>query len=103
MILDVVMLAWFFLTPVIYPLEQLGSERTIAGVTFVPAVVMRWLNPMASIIDGYRTVLWGTMGSNGAAAMDPAYILRTAATALVTLVVGYAVFARTQYLFGEKL
>ncbi|MBK9053289.1 MAG: ABC transporter permease [Chloroflexi bacterium] len=103
MILDVVMLAWFFLTPIIYPLEQLGSERTIAGVTFVPAVVMRWLNPMASIIDGYRTVLWGTMGSNGAAAMDPAYILRTAATALVTLVVGYAVFARTQYLFGEKL
>jgi len=103
MILDVVMLAWFFLTPVIYPLEQLGSERTIAGVTFVPAMVMRWLNPMASIIDGYRTVLWGTTGSNSAAAMDPAYIIRTAATALVTFVVGYAVFARTQHLFGEKL
>jgi ABC-type polysaccharide/polyol phosphate export permease len=103
MILDVVMLAWFFLTPIIYPLEQLGSELTIAGVTFVPAVVMRWLNPMASIIDGYRTVLWGTMGSNGAAAMDPAFIIRTAATALVTFIVGYAVFARTQHLFGEKL
>lgn len=103
MVLDVVMLAWFFLTPIIYPLEQLGSEIILAGITFNPAVVMRWINPMASIIDGYRTVLWGTMGSEGAAAMDPAYLLRTAATALVTLIVGYAVFTRTQHLFGEKL
>lgn len=103
MILDVVMLAWFFLTPIVYPLEQLGSVRTIAGITFVPAVVMRWVNPMASIIDGYRTVLWGTTGSNGAVAMDPAYIIRTAATAVVTFIIGYAFFARTQHLFGEKL
>lgn len=103
MILDVVMLAWFFLTPIVYPLEQLGSARTIAGITFVPAVVMRWVNPMASIIDGYRTVLWGTTGSNGAVAMDPAYIIRTAATAVVTFIIGYAFFARTQHLFGEKL
>lgn len=103
MILDVVMLAWFFLSPVVYPLEQLGNEKTIAGITFVPATVMRWINPMASIIDSYRTVLWGTTGSNGAAAMDPAYIIRTAATAVLTLIIGYAFFARTQSLFGEKL
>ena len=31
----------------------------------VEAQVMRWLNPMASIIDGYRTVLWGTYESGG--------------------------------------
>lgn len=103
MILDVVILAWFFLTPIVYPLEQLGSVRTIAGITFVPAVVMRWVNPMASIIDGYRTVLWGTTGSSGAVAMDAAYIIRTAATAIVTFIIGYAFFARTQHLFGEKL
>lgn len=103
MILDVVMLAWFFLTPIVYPLEQLGSSRTIAGITFVPAVVMRWVNPMASIIDGYRTVLWGTTGSSGAVAMDPAYIIRTAVTAIATFIIGYAFFARTQHLFGEKL
>jgi len=82
MILDVLMLAWFFLTPLVYPLEQLGSSQTVLGITFNPAVVMRWLNPMASIIDGYRTVLWGTMGSEGAVSMDPIYLLRTFVTAV---------------------
>ncbi|HSM58236.1 MAG TPA: hypothetical protein VK879_18930, partial [Candidatus Sulfomarinibacteraceae bacterium] len=68
----------------------------------------RWVNPMASIIDGYRTVLWGTISvegivSQGPATMDPAYLLRTFVTALIVLVIGYVVFARTQHLFGETL
>jgi ABC-type polysaccharide/polyol phosphate export permease len=95
MIMDVVMLAWFFLTPVFYPL--------IVGVTFVPAVTMRWLNPMASIIDGYRTVLWGTSTSSGPASMAPEYLLRTFVTAVLIFAAGYAVFIRSQHLFGEKL
>jgi ABC-type polysaccharide/polyol phosphate export permease len=108
MILDVVMLAWFFLTPVFYPLSRYSSSVQIAGIHFVPAQLMRWLNPMASLIDGYRTVLWGTISpagitSIGPAAMDPAYLLRTFVTSLIVLVAGYAIFARTQHLFGEAL
>lgn len=103
MILDVVLLAWFFLTPIVYPLDWLGGARTILGISFEPAVVMRWLNPMASIIDGYRTVLWGTMGSSGPVSMDPIYLLRTFVTALFVFIIGYGVFARIQYLFAEKL
>lgn len=103
MILEVVMLAWFFLTPIIYPLDWLGPEQTIMGITFSPAVVMRWVNPMASIVDGYRTVLWGTMGSSGPAGMDPIYLLRTFATAVITFLIGFAIFTRSQHLFGEKL
>jgi lipopolysaccharide transport system permease protein len=104
MILDVVMLAWFFLTPVFYPFELLGNEpRTMLGLTFTPAVAMRWLNPMASIIDGYRTVLWGTSTSSGPASMAPEYLLRTFATAVLVFIVGYALFLRSQHLFGEKL
>lgn len=108
MILDVVMLAWFFLTPIMYPLSQFGQSVTLLGAQFVPAQVMRWVNPMASIIDGYRTVLWGTISvegivSQGPATMDPAYLLRTFVTALIVLVIGYIVFARTQHLFGETL
>jgi ABC-type polysaccharide/polyol phosphate export permease len=103
MILDVVMLAWFFLTPSMYPLDWLGEPRTIMNITVSPAVVMRWLNPMASIIDGYRTVLWGTMGSNGPASMDPIYLLRTLVTAAVIFFIGFSSFTRTQHLFGEKL
>ncbi len=103
MILDVVLLAGFFLTPIFYPLELYGSEVVIAGLSFVPAQVMRWLNPMASIVDAYRTVLWGTTGSAGPVAMDIAFLARTLVTALLVLALGYAVFSRTQHLFGEKL
>jgi len=103
MILNVVLLAWFFLTPVIYPLDWLGETRTIMGLSFDPAVVMRWLNPMASIIDGYRTVLWGTMGSSGPASMDPIYLGRTLITSVLVFILGLAVFNRTQHVFGEKL
>jgi ABC-type polysaccharide/polyol phosphate export permease len=103
MILDVVLLAWFFLTPILYPLEWLGAEQTIMGITFEPAVVMRWINPMASIIDGYRTVLWGTVDSNGPVSMDPIYLLRTFVTALIIFFVGYLIFARLKHLFAEKL
>ncbi len=103
MILDVLLLAWFFLTPVIYPLDWLGQTMTIMGITFVPAQVMRWINPMASIIDGYRTVLWGTMESNGPVPMDPIYLLRTFVTALLVFSLGYLFFSRLQHLFAEKL
>lgn len=103
MILNVVLLAWFFLTPVIYPLDWLGETRTIIGISFNPAVVMRWLNPMASIIDGYRTVLWGTMGSSGPAPMDPIYLVRTFITSALVFIVGLAAFNRTKHVFGEKL
>jgi lipopolysaccharide transport system permease protein len=108
MILDVVMLAWFFLTAVMYPLSRFGQGITILGFEFLPAQVMRWLNPMASIIDGYRTVLWGTISatqevSAGPVAMDPAYLLRTFVTAVIVLVIGYLVFARRRHMFGEAL
>lgn len=103
MILDVLLLAWFFLTPVFYPFDLLGNSAELLGIQFNPAQVMRWLNPMASIIDGYRTVLWGSMNSEGAVAMEPIFLLRTFLTAVVVFVFGYLVFARYQYLFGEKL
>ena len=103
MILEVVMLAWFFLTPIFYSLEIFGDTATLLGITFNPAQVMRWLNPMASIVDGYRTVLWGTFGSNGPVSMNPAYLLRTFVTALLVFLIGYGVFLRQEHKFGEKL
>jgi ABC-type polysaccharide/polyol phosphate export permease len=103
MILEVVVLAWFFLTPVFYSLELFGESVTVLGATFNPAQVMRWINPMASIIDGYRTVLWGTYQSGGPVAMNAAYLLRTFVTAILVLIFGYTVFTRLNPLFGEKL
>lgn len=103
MILDVGLTAWFFMTPIIYPFEFFSDSSTIFGITFNPAQLMRWLNPMASIVDSYRTVLWGTQGSAGPVSMAPIFLLRTFVTAVLTLLVGYIVFIRTEHLFGEKL
>jgi len=103
MILDVAMLAWFFLTPIVYPLERLGTSAQFLGFTVNPIMLLRWFNPMASIIDGYRTVLWGTPGSLGAASMDPAYFARTFATSVVVFLVGYAIFLANSDRFAEKL
>lgn len=103
MILDVILLAWFFLTPVFYPFERLGSTAVLFGITFNPAVVMRWLNPMASIIDAYRTVLWGNLGSSGPGSMDLAFFSRTFVTSLLIFILGYFFFTRFEHFFGEKL
>lgn len=102
MVLDVVILAWFFLTPIFYPFSQFGEYTELLGIGFSPAQLMRWLNPMASIVDGYRTVLWGADGSGGVS-MNLAYIARTFITSLLVLITGYTVFRRTEHLFGEKL
>lgn len=103
MVLNVSLLAWFFLTPVFYPFERLGDSATFLGITFNPAVVMRWINPMASIVDGYRTVLWGTVGSQAPGSMDLSYFSRTFVTAALVFIIGYVLFTRAEHLFGEKL
>lgn len=104
MILDVLLQAWFFLTPIIYSFETLfGETSTLFGLTFNPTQVMRWLNPMASIIDGYRTVLWGSLGSSGPVSMNPVYLLRTLIESCIILLIGYYLFIRSEHLFGEKL
>lgn len=104
MILNVGLLAWFFLTPIFYSFENLEGAQPIMG--FEAAVVMRWVNPMASIIDGYRTVLWGSGHGthySGPGPMDVAYLLRTFITAVVVFLIGYFVFNRLEHYFGEKL
>ncbi len=103
MVLEVGVLAWFFLTPIFYPFERLSEFAQMAGITFNPARLMRWLNPMASIVDGYRTILWGNVPNKGPSAMDPLALLRTFVTAVIVFLIGYYVFQKTEHLFGERL
>jgi ABC-type polysaccharide/polyol phosphate export permease len=97
MIMDVVMLAWFFLTPVIYPIESLPTSYTVFGVTLDVHRLMYILNPMASLIAAYRDLLyWGYR-------TDLDFLLRTAVTTLAILAFGYWFFVRFSSRFGEEV
>ena len=93
-VMDVVVLAWFFLTPIFYPLDVLW-DKAIGSVNV--GWLMHVVNPMASFISTYRLVLID------GAPPDPAFLARTFGESLLVLVVGYVVFKRLEPRFGEEL
>jgi len=97
MIMEVVMLAWFFLTPIFYPIAVLPNSYEIFGITLNLQRLMYILNPMASLIQYYRDLLYLSTRTN----LD--FFLRTAVTALVILVLGYAFFLHFSRRFGEEV
>lgn len=86
-ILGIFTMAWQFLTPVMYSLEQVPEEY-------------RWIffvNPMTYIITAYRDVLY-----NGALPkLDT--LLPAAGLGIAALVIGWGVFCRLQRHFAEEL
>jgi lipopolysaccharide transport system permease protein len=89
---------WFFLTPIVYSLN---------GISDTLARVIRWTNPMASIIEYYREILYGQpiplgmLPTPGIPASES--MVRTLLTALCVLGVGYWLFRRTHDYISEKL
>jgi lipopolysaccharide transport system permease protein len=102
-IMDVLIMAMFFLTPVFYPIEKLPQTVTVLGTTVQVQRLMYVLNPMASLIASYRSILYGSYdgGPPGPPAGD--FFLRTAVTSLVVFVAGYIFFARRSGVFGEEV
>lgn len=97
MIMEVLMLAWFFLTPVFYPIEVLPRSYEFLGISINVHRLMYYVNPMASLISGYRDLLyWGYR-------TDIDFFIRTALTALVVLAAGYWFFGRYSGRFGEEV
>jgi lipopolysaccharide transport system permease protein len=87
-IMDVLILAWFFLTPIFYSLEDFNSPNTR---------LLYILNPMASIISTYRLIFYYQSPP------DAAFVLRMAAQALLVFVIGYWFFRRHAADFGEEV
>jgi lipopolysaccharide transport system permease protein len=95
MLMDVAMQAWFFLTPVFYPIKTLPTQVTLLGISFNPQVWLFRLNPMASIINTYQDILY----YRTLTAID--FLSRTAVTAVVILIFGYWFFHHYSSKFGE--
>lgn len=100
-IMEVLMQAWFFLTPIFYPGDILPRQYQLGGFTFD---VWRWmniLNPMASIIATYRVILYGT--GHGGAPPEFYFFVRTLLTSIFILGIGALVFYRYSRTFGEEV
>jgi lipopolysaccharide transport system permease protein len=88
-IVDVSLLAWFFLTPIIYDIDKLTSPTLRLAVMI--------LNPLAGLIVAYRHVLYtGDMP-------DLALLAVTAAESIIVLVIGALVFKRLSPAFAEEV
>lgn len=88
--LDVVMVLWFFLTPIIYNLDAV----------FVPGIGQRlvyWLNPMASLVTLFRHMFYTRYWD------APSFIARTSVACVLTLVMGWLIFVRLSPKFVEEL
>lgn len=96
-IIDIFIQLWIFLTPVFYSLEVVTQGNVIA------AKAVRWLNPMASLVDFYRDILYGQPNNPhpGLPALDG--VFRTLLTALVILAIGAYVFHSNSAHFGEEI
>jgi lipopolysaccharide transport system permease protein len=97
-LIGIIMQFWFFLTPVFYKLDTLGE---------LPARLIRWFNPMASLIEFYREILYGNAVAAGGVPTPglPAIesVLRVLLTSLVMLAFGYWFFQRRSGRLGEEL
>ena len=87
-IMESLMLAWFFLTPVFYLPQDLFPEWQ--RLLYV-------VNPVASVLASYRDVFYSS------APPDPLFLIRSGAQALLFLVVGLLVFERYADRFVEEL
>jgi ABC-2 type transport system permease protein len=88
-ILGIVLLAWYFLTPVLFPIALLADRQR--------ELFLLELNPMTGVVVGYQRALldglppdWWTLGYS-------------AVVALVLFVVGFAYFRRTKDDFESYL
>jgi ABC-type polysaccharide/polyol phosphate export permease len=97
LVMEVVMLAWFFLTPVFYRASQLPMYYKIGELEVPVQRVMYILNPMASLINVYRDLLYNGYRT------DIDFFIRTAVTALLALGIGYWFFTRYSDRFGEEV
>jgi lipopolysaccharide transport system permease protein len=97
MVMEIVINAWFFMTPVFYVMDLLPRSYRILGITIDVHRAMYMVNPMASLIQSYRDLLYFGYRTN----LD--FFLRTAITSIAILALGYRFFVHFSRSFGEEV
>jgi lipopolysaccharide transport system permease protein len=95
-ILDIGMLALFFLTPIWYDISH-AQPFTAMGTTIDMALWLRRLNPMASLVNIYQDLMYHNRVT------DFDFWTRTAVTSILFFIVGYMIFRHYSPRFGEEI
>jgi ABC-2 type transport system permease protein len=91
-IMTMVMLAWFFLTPIFYEIDDI--PKTIAGLDVQR---LSFLNPMTGIVTAYRHVLMRTD------IIAPQLVVMSHLVCWLIFIFGLAFFNRVQTKFADAL
>jgi lipopolysaccharide transport system permease protein len=78
---------WMFVTPVVYPLSQLGPRARLIAL----------LNPMASLVEISRLAVFGR------GTIEPNFVVLSAVTTGAAFVVGLAFFNRAERSFADTI
>jgi ABC-2 type transport system permease protein len=114
-ILEVVLFAWFWLTPIIYSASMVNKQIAKAGFTFAGSGLLSWayyLNPMAGVVVAFQRALYGVVFYPGTHDLllpsDSVFFYLKAlgigfVVALIVLVVGVRKFRRQSADFAQDL
>lgn len=86
-ILNIVTMAWMYMTPILYPMDQ------------IPEAIRSWLyfNPMTAVVVAYRDILYYQ------SAPDMQTLVYAIVWGVFTLVLGWCIFQKLQKNFVEEL
>jgi ABC-type polysaccharide/polyol phosphate export permease len=103
-ITEIVLSAWFYLTPVIYASNFAREELEARGLSLVYWIYL--CNPMTAITIGYRRVIYGQLFRHGPEVHDATLLKGLGVSALVTLLLlwaGATLFSRMSRRFADEL
>jgi len=96
-LISVFLMAWFFLTPVIYPLQMIADS--VSASSKIPDICFKiyLLNPMTALVMLYRKVLLGGSVENFNV------FLISLSLCVVIIVLGYYIFSKFEPYFSDEL
>lgn len=104
-ITEIVVTAWFYLTPIIYPSNFAREELEAKGLDIVYWIYLS--NPMTAITIAYRRIFYGRLfGGGGAEVDDTTLLIGLGVSFCVTialLLVGMKLFNRLSRRFADEL
>jgi len=103
-IADIMLSAWFYLTPIIYPANQIRELLQHHGGDGLYWLYL--LNPMTPVVLAYRRLLYGRVFSGAPEVSDTTILMGLGTTFLTTcvlLLIGMKLFERLSRKFADEL